>query len=744
MARQLCFPNWCTEIFCYIKNSLAFKIPSSEGFWGKFKIFTELKHHCNLLYHLPLEHTGLNQKIAAASILFLIVLAASITPISVNAQDPAKVNISRTLPDGGVAAAGALASVEGTIYTQNGSYQLYVGRSLVAQGKANGLKVNITFTVPELPSATYALTLQDVSINVNATNPFTIQTGYQIIASPTAIQEGSIVTINAAVTGGQLGISYFATVAIVSPSGAASTTTISLGTPNVQGTARGSVVFPSSNFQNGVTDYTGAYTLTFNQSLAQGQFFVNILDSTTYHRGQTMNIKATGYQSNQAVTLTIASSSQTVDTKSVSTDANGVINAIWEVSSKIPLGELTLKIVTAEGTPKSPADQQTFTIIGYTVVVQVTNLAGKGVPGLLVKVNDASTNISSTGVADAEGYVSYKLERGSYTVAAYLDDVVVGSTDVTVTGDGDFVLRCQLTDMKITVKTVEGTFMPFVDLDITFNFQSGTLQRNGNLSAQTDPSGSFTLASTVVGATYTIDASIYNHVFNVHNDTVTNLPSQGASEVTILCPSQNVSLTVTGYDQHAIPGARIEFVELLTGLFYSTSTDASGQAATPVAFGNYRVRIFKDNSQISQETLQVFKSTQEQIRCTLYGIQLHVSVVDFFGSPIANAKVTLNGPAAASASTKTDGVASFENIIGGNMQITAQVTGEPDASQVVNVNVNEPSTVQVKMAKYVLFGGVLVEASTLVTILLILVIAVLFIAVEVVRYRLKVRDANKV
>ena len=95
----------------------------------------------------------------------------------------------------------------------------------------------------------------------------------------------------------------------------------------------------------------------------------------------------------------------------------------------------------------------------------------------------------------------------------------------------------------------------------------------------------------------------------------------------------------------AIPGASINLVELTNGLFYTATTDSSGSATSQVTFGMYRLQIYKDNILINETNIEVFSTSQQQIICTLYGIQVSVSVVDFFGTPISNANVTLNGPA---------------------------------------------------------------------------------------------------
>jgi hypothetical protein len=112
-----------------------------------------------------------------------------------------------------------------------------------------------------------------------------------------------------------------------------------------------------------------------------------------------------------------------------------------------------------------------------------------------------------------------------------------------------------------------------------------------------------------------------------------------------------------------------------------------------------------------------------------------VSVVDFFGSPIPNANVTLNSPAAErfSAITHSDGVASFSNIVGGDMQIVVFVSGATNDYQAITLTVNQPTSVQVKIDRYIAFGSLLIQASLLIVIVIILIGIVLFATVEIYR-----------
>lgn len=673
------------------------------------------------------------------SILVFIVAAAVFTPFGVLAQNTnLGITILQVTPSG-TAPVGTSVNLQGTIYTSNGSYQIILGSSVVNSGVADGYYVNVNFTVPALPSGTYALTLKDVDV-ASSSNPqqFTVTTSYSITAVPISVQEGNSVTLNVAVNGGQQGTSYSANIAVSLPnSGTAYSKTVSLGAASDKGTASAQVTFPDSSFQpaGALTIYAGTYSVSFNQSLASTEFKVNILDSATYHRGQTVNIRAVGYQPGQTATITVVSATgQTLQSTEVTASSEGLINSVWVVSSAASIGEYTVRI-NPSGSQKAISDQQTFTITGYSIQVITKNLAGAIVPEVTIQAQDAQTSVVYSATSGSNGVANLKLETGNNGLTAIWNSVNVGQTNITVSGDATFTMTCQLTNLKITVKNTQGTVMPFVSLNVNYQYQSTSGSKTGSADGQTGPSGSFTLNSTLPGATYKIDASVYNQIFNAGNNTVSNLSGQATSEVSIICPAETVTFSVLGYDQHGIPNARIELVELSNGLFYSATTDSNGAAVAEVTFGMYRARIFKDNFLVNETSVEVFGTSQKQIRATLYGIDLSVSVVDFFGSPISNAQVTINGPQQLSATTQNDGKATFNGIIGGNMQIIAQASGTPNAYQAVTLDVDQSSNVQVKMEKYVALGSMLIQASSLITVLIIVSAIILFVLVEVIRRR---------
>ncbi len=668
-----------------------------------------------------------------------MVFAIIAMPLEAYAQNTnLGVSIIQLSPNTGSGTVGSKVNLQGTIYQSNGTYQVILGKAVVDSGTALGYYVNSNFTIPELPSGTYSLILRDTSINVNTSQSFSVSTAYVISPSQASLQEGTSVSLTISVTGGQTGTSYSANVVVVLPSplGSIYTRAISLGTPNNKGTASATITFPDSSFSpsGSLADYSGTYTAYFNQSdsLAQSTFRVNFIDKNTYHRGETVTVRATGYQPNTAATLTITSvsSGSTLDTASVTASADGIISTTWAVSSNADVGDYTIRL-SAQTNAKAVQDAENFTVTGYSIKIQTTNLAGQIVPTVSLQAKDATAGTVHNALSDSNGVANFKLEKGTNTITALWNGVNVGETNITVNGDGTFTVSCQLINLKITVKNAAGVVMPFVDLNITYQYQSSSGTKTGTSVGQTDASGSYTLISTLPTASYTIDASVYHKIFNAGNNTLSSLPTQATAQVFIIAPTETLTLNVVGYNQEAISGARIELVELSNGLFYSATTDGNGAVTTQATFGMYRARIYKDNILINETNVEVFSTTQQQIHCTLFGIQLIVTVVDFLGTPISNVNVTINGPEKISAQTQSNGKAIFNEIIGGNMQIIAQASGLQDAYQAVTLTINQPAELQVKIDKYVAVGPILIQASFLITIFIVLASVIALLIVEV-------------
>jgi hypothetical protein len=710
--------------------------------------------------------SGLNRKVVAVTILVLTSLAVALTPFAtVLGQNTSSLGVSilQVIPASEVniyapgmaqynGTVGTLMNLQGTIYTSNGTYNIIVGNDVVASGTAQGYYVNSNFTVPQLPGGGYSLILEDIKqydLNSTGKTPetFTILTGYTVSPVSSYIQEGSNETLSVAVTGAAADKSFTANVTVVLPSPLKTnySAIVPLGTTSTLGIASSQVTFPSSSFQpdqstvsaTNSTDYAGSYTVYFNQSkpLAESQFSVGFLDSTTYHRGQTATIKAIGYQPSQSATISITrvTTGSSFPSQPVTASSDGVISTPtpWTVPSNITVGKYDVAITTTNGTSKLIPDSEIFTVPGYPVKVTTVSLASEVVPNILVQAQDLSANTSYNSSSGFYGVADFNFEAGNYNLTAFWNGVDVGETVITVSASAlNFNLVCQLADLVIVVQNENGTTLPFVNLAVTYTYRSS---QSENVSGQTGPSGTFILNSTLTGISYTIQASMYNKVFNSGNNTVRSLPVQAVSKVVIICPTESLTINVVGYTDAPISGASLNLVELTNGLFYTATTDSSGSATAPVSFGMYRLQIYRNNILLNQTNIQAFNDSTYNVRCTLDDIQVSVSVVDYFGQPISNANVTVNGPASErfTAMTTRDGTTTFNNVIGGNLQIVAFAPGEESNYQAVALTVDGPTSVQIKMDGYIVFGPFLVQTSALLTIIIVLVAVVLLVAIEI-------------
>jgi hypothetical protein len=696
----------------------------------------------------------LKKKAVTVTLLILMSVAFLFMPLSL-VLGQLGVNIYLVTPqEKGVI--GQNVNIQGTIDTTNGEYQIWFGNKLVASNTSEGYYVNANFTIPELPGGDYTITLRDFSKNVNATQPFSISMAYYIEAlvpsPPKQLQEGSDVVLNVKLTGIQSGTAYYAnvTVELPAPLDTSYSRLVELAVSSQEAVATAQVTYPDAAFQpdGSLTNYTGSYQVYFNktQLLAEDQFFVGFTDSTEYHRDQPVTIRAIGYQPDENATISIkyAKTSDSVHSETVTASSEGIINANWTVPFDALIGDYNITL-TPENTAKLIPDSQLFTVPGYPVKIRTLNLAGDVVPQIVVEALDQATNTIYNGTSGSDGIASLNLEKGNHTISAFWNGVKVGEMNASITGESAFDLTCELTNLKITVQNENGNLIPFVNLYVTYQYVTTKegLSKTGYASGQTDLSGTFILDSILPGVSYTINASLYGIVFNTGNNTVTGLPVQPISEVIILCPSRTLTLKIIDYNLAAIPNARIELFEVTNGLFNGATTDTAGTVTVEVTFGKYRLRVYKDNILLNETVIEVFSDKQSEIRCSLYNIQVSVMVVDYFKQPIPNINVMLHGPGIGtrSATTQTNGITTFSNVIGGNIQIVTYPAGMENSYEAVNLHIEEPTAIQIRMAKYILIGPFLIESSLLATFIIILLAIILFVSIEVYR-RKRAKPAN--
>jgi hypothetical protein len=632
----------------------------------------------------------------------------------------------------------------GTLYTENGAFKVYFGNTLIGTGTADGYEVASNFTVPDTPSGEYIVFLEDVALGQNTTMDFDIILSYIVNPvlpqAPEQIVEGGTVNFDVTITGGIPNYNYGANVTVVLPE-PLNTNYIRLVTVTTSsmGTAHATVSFPSSDFSpsDSSTLYSGRYTVYVNktQGLAEASFPVGFTDKTQYHRQDVVTINAAGYQPNQVCTVSIQLNNAIIDYQTITASAQGVVAGTWAVPSDATLGIYTATITPQTTPSKAIADVQSFTIAGYAVAITAVNLAGDIVPGILLEATDETSGAIYNQTTNTNGIATISLEKGTTSVSAFWNGVNVGTTQVTVNGNTSSTITCQLTNLVIKVQDKNGAVIPLVNLNITFQYtpRSGSTQ-SASMSAETGVSGTYTFSSVLTGISYNIVASKYGVVFNNGNSTTGNLAVQSSSSATIICPDETITLSVVDYNNAPIANVRVSLIEQASGVFYSVTTDSSGNAQAQVTFGQYRATVYtSSNILLSDSTVDALNSGQVKIQSDIYNLPVSVKVVDYFGNPISGATVQLSrlGMNDRQATTQGNGVASFDNVIGGNMEITAYASGNQGSYVSQSLVVDSPSTVQVKMDQYVAFGGAVIDASLLAAILIIVVVALLIVVVEV-------------
>jgi hypothetical protein len=662
------------------------------------------------------------------------------------------VEITSIIPETQIGKVGDTVRITGTTNATNGEYRIWFGSYNVTptEPRATGNQVNATFQIPHVPNGNYTITLQDVEKNITATTLFYVETAYYIKAitpsSPQQLQENSTVNILVNVTGGKPNFVYYANVSVMIPSPLRTNYSATVELTNTTDTGDGfaNITYPNQTlFQplGSHTNYAGLYQVYFNetQNLAEDSFFVRITDANEYHREEVVEIKAVGYKSNETATITVTfpQNNITYPKKIVNASQQGIVTAIWQVPKNASIGDYNLTI-TSVNTTKAIRDSQLFSVSGYPIQVYTRNLAGDAVPQILVEAFDEAANTTYSNTTDGDGLARFQLEKGNHTFEAFWNEEVkvAEMPPETITGNATYYLECELTNIKITVKDNDENLISFVPLNISYTYittKEGNTE-NGSITGQTDLSGLFFINSTLSHVNYTIDASRYGIVFNKNNNTIQDLPAKAWFNVTVLCPPKTLTLNITENHQNPLPDARVELIEQMGGISYTEITNGTGMVARNCTFGNYTVKVYMGNILLKETSLELFNDTYREIYCQLYNLTVSVKVVDYFGQPISNANVTwqLDG-LQNSALTKSDGLVTFSNIIGGDLQVTVYLPGQSQPFMVTTSVVDSSKTIEIKLDKYVILAGFLVETSHLTTAIIIAATVLLVLLIEVYR-----------
>jgi hypothetical protein len=174
--------------------------------------------------------------------------------------------------------------------------------------------------------------------------------------------------------------------------------------------------------------------------------------------------------------------------------------------------------------------------------------------------------------------------------------------------------------------------------------------------------------------------------------------------------------------------------ELTVGLFVEGEA-VNGNVTLNCTFGNYSVKVFYGGILLNETVFDLTSSDVDinaTIKCQLYGLNVAVKVVDYFGQPISGANVVLQRNILPNSSlTDPNGLAIFLDTVGGEIQIVIYLSGQLCIN--TTAYVEKSATLTVRAAKYVVLAGFLVETSHLATIIIIILTALFMSLIEVYR-----------
>jgi hypothetical protein len=668
----------------------------------------------------------------------LLILTSALLSISFLHQVRAETKIISITPSSGYV--GTNVQLSANITTVNGPYIVQFDGETVTSGNATENKVDVSFPVPPASEGGHNVTIVDVEKVENDTATFTVLTSYSfksvVPESPVQLQQGANVTISINMTGAKSNYAY-PNVTVQTPSGDLKYEALRKNiTTNVTGDFYDNLTYPNDFSSGANTNFTGEYTVIFDEAVVS-QFFIELTNSSEYHRGDIVNIKAVDYYPpNENITVTIKLGDTLIDSINW-TAIDGVVNVDWPVPLNATIGNYNLNITPVPNSKQNASDTQIFAVPGFRTEIFTLNLANKTVSDIFVKAYDNSAKTYYNTTSSENGTAISMLEIGDYSYEAFFKDVRVGEINFTVAKEEQINITCQLVTMNINVVDGQNISIPQVSISLNYNYTTNLNAKENKTGAdfgETNITGILQLHSLLPNITYTINASHYGEVFNQGNNTLSDLSATAYVNVTIFCPTHTLQVNAVDAHNQPIANVNVKVQELMGGLHYSNNTNLDGNAVLSCTFGKYFVKVYAGEIVLNETALDLFQNQSISIQCRLYGLTVSVKVVDYFGQPISNANVTwqLDG-LQNSALTKSDGLVTFSNIIGGDLQVTVYLPGQSQPFEVTTPSIDSSRTIEIKLDKYVVLAGFLVETSNLTTAIIIAATVLLVLLIEVYR-----------
>jgi len=715
------------------------------------------------------------EKIITTFVIVLLVTTLAATVIPWATATPT--TITSTTPESGHV--GDIIRVVGEIDTTNGTYTIFFDEERVQNGTALDKVVNATFFAPHRPNDNYLVRLYDETTGYSDTRIFSLEPAYYIEAvvpsPPKQLQEGQSTEIRVNVTGGTENTCYVANITVTDPSNTVFFNASTQLTDTADtGDGWASALYPRDFGTSAHTNLTGVYRISFNNTLATGSFAVGLTDQLEYPRTETVSVQGSGYKADENVTVGILVAGVSVSgyPKNVTTDSGGLVVDFWEIPANVTPGmyTVTLTSVTGLGTLKTPVDAQNFTVLGAFCLIQAWNLGEPPEPvaGVAIVAREAKQPGVQVEATNETGWVEFALDFGNYTFEAQWtvvtsrypegNIVVVGSLrnqSITEMKVYEFNITCQLAHVNILVKDEADKPLPFVYITLTYSYTQleGMPVSDEDLFV-TDYRGTWNKLNTLTSISYTIEARRYGHLFYktlIENLTVTRW-------INITCPTCTIFIHVLDSNEHPLQNVQVTVYEWSSErVMLSEATNETGNITSELTFGRYEITVSKYSADfnevivLNRTILDLIEYEDEEqflvIHCKIFGIALSVKVVDYFGQPIPNTMVEIERRSEqkwmkieSSPKTDSEGIVSLPTI-GGDYLISIYATGSLDETRTLSLTTSQQ--IVIKLDKYMLVGGYLIETSRFITYIPIILLVVVFCSSFIYKRYVKISAKKK-
>lgn len=635
--------------------------------------------------------------------------------------------------------------VNGTIETADGFFIVrWNGELNVTTGYALGVEAQTTFIVPQTdgePAGRDILVeLIDNTTNSVGTANFKLYTSYHVAAvappPPLQLQEGATTTIWVNVTGGEPTTSYVANITVKDPANNTYTSMPQL-TTNTTGYGDTQISYPEDFDTQTHTNYTGRYTVTFNET--ESTFQIGLTNATEYTIFQTVDVQAANYTyPAEHAWVNITHNGETLFSQNV-TALNSLIHTNWTIPIDAPIGNYTVNIAnsTTPGTRKPVDDTQQFLVKKpvFTVEINAENLAGEPVPAILVEAHNTTAKADAKST-NATGVATLRVEMANYTFKAFLKEVEVGILpNQTIienkTGTRALPLTCNLTTINILVTDEASTPIPFISLTANYSYTTRlNASKQETLTSTTNYTGTWKIPNTFTNISYFIEAQRYDHVFN--QTYIERMPISPSFNINLTLPTYTAIIHVVDSKDNAAEGFIIEAHEWTKGTGepdQSYTTNADGNVTFSLTFGKYRLRAYKDTVLLNETAIDLIQDQYAFIfYLATFNVDLKVRVVDYFGQPIPNAMVEIEQIATTESledTTASDGRVTFSSILGGDSRISIYIKGQ--LTETRDLYLTNSKQVTFSLTRYVVVAGYVMETSQFVTVLAIAISIVAFV-----------------